>query len=170
MYVNNYDSTEQCALRGQSAEVLFERWLRNNRDYRKATLEEQYKHIDFVIRSIHGDEITIDVKAPKKINRNDKSTSEDILWVEFVNVRGDKGWLYGDNDFIAFYIQKEGIFYVIETSKLASLCESLCNQGYTNSSKDALYKKYTRAGRKDVISMIKFDDIKTLPCWKLKVN
>lgn len=98
MYINKKDYTGESARMGQTAEDLFENWLKEHqRKYRKATLSEQYKHIDFIINSEKlNKDIKIDVKASKKVNRNDTSTNNDILWVEFKNVQGKNGWLYGE--------------------------------------------------------------------------
>lgn len=162
MYINKKDYTGESARMGQTAEDLFENWLKEHqRKYRKATLSEQYKHIDFIINSEKlNKDIKIDVKASKKVNRNDTSTNNDILWVEFKNVQGKNGWLYGENDYIAFHKSDENCFYLVETQELAKVCENICNQGITLYSKDALYHRYTRKGRKDELSMIYFDDLK----------
>lgn len=167
MYVNKFDKNGECAKRGTIAEQKFEQWLiSNGRKYRRATKEEQYRHVDFIIE--HPEYVvTVDIKAPKKQSRNG-NIDEEILWVEFKNVLGNAGWLYGGNEFLAFYTQKEDAFYVIRTSELAMLCEKLCNQGYTSNPKDALYKRYTRDGRKDEISMIKFSDIMKAEFWRIQ--
>ena len=167
MYVNEFDKDKSCAVTGKKAEDLFEKWLiKNEREYRKATLEEQYQHIDFIVKHPETNEdITIDVKAPKKRNRNDDSTSGDIIWVEFVNVNGNKGWLYGNNKYTVFYVKDGHGFLSVETKELADLCEKLCVKGTTTKSSDALYKKYTRKGRQDVISMIEISDL--LDCKSL---
>ena len=162
MYVNRHDRDGSSAIMGQTAEDLFEGWLKQEkRTYRKATLPEQYKHIDFVVVSEKlNKEVTIDVKASKKVSRRDENINTDILWVEFKNVKGNAGWLYGNNDFTAFHKVDENAFYLVKTADLAKLCENLCNQGIVTTSSDALYHRYTRAGRKDELSMIKFEDLK----------
>lgn len=162
MYINKKDYTGESARMGQTAEDLFENWLKlNNRKYRKATLSEQFKHIDFIVNSDKlKKEIKIDVKVSKKVNRKDEAENTNFLWVEFKNVQGKNGWLYGENDFIAFHKIDENCFYLVETKELAKLCEKICNQGNALYSKDALYHRYTRNGRKDELSMIYFDDIK----------
>ena len=167
MYINKFDTTSECATRGKSAEDLFELFLqRTNKKYRPATLIEQYKHIDFVV--FINREITIDVKGPKKISRSQSTLNDDFIWVEFINVRGDKGWLYGQNDLIAFYRASNNSFYVVRTQDLAKLCENICDDRKVFYSSDALYHRYTRAGRKDVISMIKFEDL--LKIYYIKIS
>ena len=90
MYINKKDYTGESACMGQTAEDLFENWLKlNNRKYRKATLSEQFKHIDFIVNSDKlKKEIKIDVKASKKVNRKDEAENTNFLWVEFKNVQG----------------------------------------------------------------------------------
>jgi len=169
MYVNKFDKNGECAKRGTIAEQKFEQWLINNgRKYRRATKEEQIRHIDFVIET--QDKIaTVDVKAAKKPKRNGE-IDEEILWVEFKNVLGNAGWLYGGNEFLAFYTQKEDGFCVVKTAELASLCESLCSEDFVKYPEQALYKRYKRIkyGRDDESSMIKLSDLDKIDCWRLK--
>jgi len=164
MYVNQYDTTQVCGVVGKTYEDLFEEYLiSSNHPYRPATIQEQFNHIDFVVVSKYtGEDVKIDVKAPKKVNRNDTSYVEEIVWVEFVNVRGDKGWLYGECDLIAFYSLKDSVFYIVQREDLANFCEKACDNKRVFHANEALYHKYTRNGRKDVISMIKMSDIKGL--------
>lgn len=174
MYINQFDTTGQCAVRGKEAEDIFERWLiEQGREYRRATKEEQYEHVDFIVKNPLTDEYTtIDVKAPKSICRGDGINNQ-ILWVEFKNVRGEEGWLYGKNGYVAFYhpfhipnshshyfgSDYTNFFIVVKTDEFADLCEKLCNKDSTNDPKDAFYKRYTRAGRKDEISIITMQDV-----------
>lgn len=170
MYINQFDTTGECAKRGNTAEDIFERWLiEQGREYRRATINEQYEHIDFIVKNPIAEEyVTIDVKAPKSITRGGVLSSQ-FLWVEFKNVQGKLGWLYGKNGYIAFYhpyfLNEAPLpypndrFIVVKTEDFAKLCEKLCTKGKTNSPKDALYKRYTRAGRKDEISIITMQDV-----------
>jgi hypothetical protein len=123
---------------------------------REATLEEQYKHIDFVSKL--G---TIDVKGKKRANRR-MQTSSDIQWIEFKSNRGMPGWIYGSQDFIAF--ERDYGFILVKTLDLKNLSENLCNLGdRVYKSTEALYKGYSRKDRCDLLSMIKVEDILTLP-------
>jgi hypothetical protein len=148
---------------GTRAENIFEKILcRFDKKSRKANREEQFRHIDFI--SSLG---SFDVKAQKKVNRDDKTEQNDLIWIEFKNVSGNKGWLYGDSDFIAF--ERESDFLVIKRNYLKGMAEVLCeiNQKVSKAS-DALYKGYTREGRKDLISIIRMEDLESLPheIWK----
>ena len=54
--------------------------------------------------------VKVDVKALKRTNRNDNDVDENIHWVEIRNVRGKKGWLYGDSGLIAFETKDYFVF------------------------------------------------------------
>ena len=160
-YVNKFDQLGESAHVGRKAEDLFEEWLKaKQRDYRPATTEEQYQHIDFVIHSKKlKRDVNIDVKGAKRRNRMDNSSNSRYIWVEFKNVRGDNGWLYGKADYIAFHNDDENVFCVVDRKDLVSLCERVCDDSFVKYPTEALYHKYTREGRKDVLSMLYFDDI-----------
>lgn len=101
-------------------------------------------------------EIKIDHRAPKKINRWDKEINENIHWIELVNVRGDKGWLYGDIDYFCFETSDYLIY--IEKKKLQSFIAFKCKDKIKTETKD-LYKLYTRKNRKDKITLVKTIDL-----------
>lgn len=138
---------------GQASEDSFGELLKGKYpDARKATLEEQYEHKDWICSA--G---SIDVKALKSKNRG-SGRQEDYIWIEFKNNVGDDGWLYGTQDFVAF----EGYddYIIVRTSALRELCELFC---YLNKRVDraseALYKGYSRKNRSDLISMIRRSDL-----------
>jgi len=155
--MSNWKNTESWNF-GQEVEVNFSELLEiRGIKYRKATREEQFKHIDYI--TSFG---TIDVKARKKINRSDNSHQEEFVWLEFKNVRGNKGWLCGDTDIISFEREKD--FILMFRIDLLRWAQGRCdlNQLVSNS-RDALYKGYTRKGRKDLISIVKIVDILEIP-------
>lgn len=138
---------------GQETESNFGETLREHYEgVRPATLQEQYKHIDWVC-SIGS----IDVKAMKSVQRSSKVQS-DLIWIEFKNNCGDAGWLYGSQDYIAFECQKQ--YLLVRRGDLQELAENLCNlDDKVDSAKEALYKSYSRKNRRDIISMIRRDDL-----------
>lgn len=140
--------------RGQEVESDFAKLLKK-RDpaYRKATKQEQYRHIDY--HSYFG---TIDVKAKKRISRNDSSEQDDFIWLEFRNVQGKEGWLTGKTDIIAF--ERNEDFILVSRRKLLKMAKTKCELNKRVSySKDALYRGYQRKGRKDLITIVKMRDI-----------
>ena len=161
-YVNRYDKNGECSKNGNAAEDEFLRILKNKKgihDVRMADKNENiYDHVDHKFTTSDGKVIRIDTKAMKKVSRSDKKTNTDLVWVEFQNVAGKKGWLYGKADLISF--ERENDFVLVSRKKLLELCEKLVNRkNKVDSAYDALYNSYTRVGRKDILSQIKMDDV-----------
>ena len=57
--------------------------------------DDIYRHIDIWVGAN-----SFDVKAAKKTNRSDLLPNYDIHWIELRNVHGDKGWLFGQADYM----------------------------------------------------------------------
>ena len=98
------------------------------------------------------------IKRGYKIKKSD-SQSDMYKHIDFYmsnNVRGNKGWLYGEADYIVFEQINKYIF--IDRENLLKYCLDSVEDDYVNSSSQAIYKKYQRFGRKDVISRIKLSD------------
>lgn len=125
------------------------------KDVREATLEEQYKHMDWIC------EIgSIDVKAIKRVNRHGDKNAERI-WIEFRNTSGNAGWIYGEQDFLAFEGHED--YVLVRRSDLCQLAEMLCDmEDKVDRASEALYKIYSRKNTRDIISMITRDDLLTL--------
>jgi hypothetical protein len=159
IFRSKYDHTGESQKMGQSAESLFEDLARQkNLNPIKATKKQQISHIDFILTAKNNLKYFVDVKARKKSCRSDSKVDDELVWVEFKNVSGNKGWLYGAADYIAF--EREDDFIIVSRLNLITLCDRLINKNLkTNTSKEALYKVYSRIGRNDEISMIKMQDI-----------
>lgn len=140
--------------RGQKVEREFERLLvKRDPNYRRATEQEQYKHIDF--RTYFG---TIDVKAKKRLSRASR-IQEEKLWLEFKNVQGKHGWLTAPHlDVVAF--ERDESFVLVKRVELLELADNLCDLSHMVESTDhAMYRGYSRKGRKDLLSVIKMSDL-----------
>ena len=151
--MSNWKNTESWN-RGQTVENNFSSLLiKRDPNFRKSSLQEQYQHIDYFTN--FG---TIDVKAKKRIARGDGKTQDDFVWLEFKNVGGGTGWLCGKTDIIAFEREKD--FILVKRKDLLKMAYAKCDLNKNvNSSKDALYKGYSRKGRNDLISIVKMIDI-----------
>ena len=158
-YRNKYDYTGESQKNGMTAENSFEDLAKQkNLNPIRATRKQQISHIDFILNAKNGLKYTVDVKARKKSSRSDFKVNDELVWIEFKNVSGNQGWLYGAADYIAF--EREDDFIIVSRLNLVTLCERLVNKKLkTTTSKDALYKMYTRIGRNDEISIIKMQDI-----------
>jgi len=119
---------------------------------RPATRDEQFKHIDFVCNK--G---SIDVKAMKSVSRGSK-IQYNYIWLEFKNKVGDNGWLYGEQDYIAFEFPEQ--YLIVRRTDLAELAECLCDvTDMVGHASLALYKGYTRRNMQDLLSMITSEDL-----------
>ena len=132
---------------GQEAENLFFKELqRRCKDVRFSTKEEnilgQY--------DIVADGIKYDVKATKKLHRGNDFGS-DVFWIEFYNVLGNRGWVKGEADYIAFMKGKQ--FLIVGREELYQLVKTLVTDLTIYRTK-SYCKLYRRKGRKDVLTYI----------------
>ena len=101
-------------------------------------------------------DVKFDVKAIKKTNRYDTEPNENIHWVELKNVRGDKGWLYGDAHYFAF--ETEDYWIIVEKQSLQDLIADKCKDKI-RTLKPELYKLYQRTDRLDIVTLVKTIDL-----------
>jgi hypothetical protein len=120
--------------------------------------QDMKHHID-VIATKDNLVCTFDIKARKKIARADESAQDEWLYVEFQNVRGNDGWLYGKANFIAFELSEA--FLIVHRRSLAKYCEAVVDRTKkVDAPHLCQYKSYTRKGRSDEISLI---EVKRIP-------
>ena len=145
---------DQSWKRGQGVEAMFAKLLNEKAiEARASDLMEQFSHVDYV-----SDCGKIDVKARKRVTRKDSDVQDDLVWLEFKNVQGKIGWVYGKADWIAF--EREEDFVLVKRHDLALMGEKICDLGDRVSvGRDALYKGYQRRGRKDLLSIVKMSDV-----------
>jgi hypothetical protein len=125
---------------------------------------DMYEHWDFKVN-----DSLVDVKGLKRISRSNSEFSTDYTWVEFKNVRGQKGWLQGIANYIAF--EQLDHFLIVGRLDLLHYCQSSISKELVQSSKDSYYKLYSRAGRKDIISLISLSLLKKhVKTWLLKFS
>ncbi len=158
-YRNKYDTTGASFSSGDSAEKSFvSAALKSGLKVRDSSRDEEFKHIDFHIETGQGLKLSVEVKARKKIKRSDAVVNDEYVWVEFKNVRGLRGWLYGSADLVAF--ERADDFLMVSRKDLARLCEKLCNITKINVDPQfPLYTGYQRRDRDDLMSLIKMKDI-----------
>ena len=118
--------------------------------------QDVHQHIDVFLQK-GGKTFSFDIKAMKKLNRHDESAQDQYAFVELKNVRGNKGWLYGDAQFIVF--ERMNCFLVVQRKGLAEYCKTVIQREYVYRPQDALYKFYRRNGRNDLITMVDLDKI-----------
>lgn len=102
-------------------------------------------------------DVHFDVKAIKKINRQDIAVNENIHWVEIKNIIGNNGWLYeGKTDYFSF--ETDQYWIIVSKVKLQSYIKEKC-QKREWTERPELYKLYRRSNRKDVITLVKTIDL-----------
>jgi len=118
------------------------------------------EHWDYLIEK-ENELFKVEVKSQKRINRGDKDEQTQFTWVELRNVRGKVGWLFGKADLIAF--EKEKSFILVKRLELLALVNKKVNLvAKVREAKDALYKIYTRIGRKDKLTLLPTKDIEEI--------
>lgn len=156
---NKYDTTGSSFALGENAESTFVASVQKaGMKITKSSKQDEFKHIDFYVETSDKLKFSVEVKSRKKVKRNDEKVNDDLLWIEFKNVRGMRGWLYGSADLIAF--EREFDFVMVNRKLLARLCEKLCDLTKLNVDlKMPLYTGYQRRDRSDLLSLIKMSDI-----------
>ena len=160
---NKYDKTGDCIQSGLGAEQVFEQIaLSKSLEVKTAKRRDNiHKHIDKYITQDDEGELrtwSVDIKARKKTSRNDSQAQDDWIWIEFQNVRGNAGWLYGEADNIAFETQNN--FIVVDRKSLVNYVEDVVDMGKpVRKSFLAKYKTYRRAGRQDLLTMVELSQI-----------
>lgn len=163
IYRHRQDRTGEAAIIGDWAQRLFyESFTAQGFNVQKGNLgQDKYEHTDFIIEK-GGLKLTTDVKAPKKITRQDKYPSMDWTWVEFVGTTGYPGWLYGPQDTVSMLLPDKTRFMVVNTKELAKMAEQKTSPEFVNRPTDAYYKLYNRSkfgNSKDILTLVKYSDI-----------
>jgi len=127
----------------------------------KSTREQDMReHWDFLVNTSR-----VDVKAMKKLNRHDTKANPYIVYVEFRNVRGDNGWLYGEADWIA--LETEWGFVLVKRLDLVELAETKISSDFTN--RPTVNKSYRRSDRPDEhVGLLNLGDVLQLPYKVIK--
>ena len=135
---------------GDSCEDKFKDLMtsRGHEIYKSSHYDDIYKHIDFYIAGY-----SFDVKGHRHL---------ECIWLEVTNVNGNNGWLKGEATYIVFDIVELKSFCFFKRKDLLNYVQE--NISETTESKEEYNKLYTRAkwGKLDVITKVKFDDIKNL--------
>lgn len=109
-------------------------------------------------------QLRFDVKKIKN-----KKQSQEWLWIEFKNSRGEKGWVHGDAHFVAF--ERKYDFIIVNRKELLQWLNSSKKIRYdlpfVNLAKKAKYKIYKRDGKKEEITQINAKDLQELKSYQL---
>jgi hypothetical protein len=143
-YFENYKKFQAVERKFAGALDMFNKVSFASRD------EDIFDHWDVKI------DIKIDVKAMKKINREDSEPNENIHYVEIKNVHGNKGWLYGEADYFAF--EMKDYYVMVSKVKLQAMIAEKCKDKI-KCARPTLYQLYSREGRSDMMTLVKTVDL-----------
>jgi len=144
------ETTQSCYKIGESAERRFAELLNNPRF---STPKEDMKgHWD--LEDDMG--MRYDVKAMKRLRRNDEEFTDQTHYVELRNVHGKMGWLYGEADYIVFETRRYWI--VVKRRTLMPFIEGLAENS-EQSLEPTVYRLYQRTGRKDLMIVVPTVDL-----------
>lgn len=143
---------------GSDAEQSFVECLesRGHNCIKSTRCQDMWEHWDFLIDGEHK----VEVKARKKARRHDSSPNDEWIYVEFNNVRGDPGWLYGKANYFAF--ERPDGFLIVPRVALVEAAETLIDAEFTD--RPTPYKSYRRHDRPDEhVGVLLISDVLQLP-------
>jgi len=164
---NRFDKKDSLEL-GERAEGLFMAMARQSgwQVLPSSKTENIDEHWDFQITQ-GVEKFKVEVKSAKRVHRSDSELQLNYIWVELRNVRGKIGWLFGKADLIAF--EKSSSFILVKRLDLLAVVNKKVNLvAKVRDPKDALYKIYTREGRKDKLTLLPISDIEEVMFMELK--
>jgi hypothetical protein len=161
-FKHNLDNHD-CSEMGFSAEVIFKQ-LAEKKGYslRVSERQENFNHVDFILQK-NGKEWRVDVKGAKRLKRADAALNYDFVWLEFRTGHGKDGWLAADKGCCTLAFELENEFILVSRKDLFELAKKLCDlEKKVDSAKKALYCGYKRFGRRDLLSLIKTEDLRQI--------
>lgn len=170
-------SKKACYKKGREVEILFSGIAAEYGFHIEECSENEnmFDHTDFRLTNEHGT-VSMDVKARKKKNRQNKKYDDEWVWIEFKNVNGDDGWIYGKADYIVF--EREFDFVLIPRKKLLNWTLQAMKKHNPEELKaksvnSAKYRLYKRFRRFDSITQIELkealEEIDGIQFWKKEV-
>ena len=140
---------KQRVLKFKHQEIQFANAISEHGKIYEANKEQDiFEHWDIKL------ETKFDVKAVKKIQSNDGKTNDNYHWVEFINVNGELGWLYGASDYIAFELDE--YWLIVDRKILRLFIEQKCLSKEKCKTPE-LYKIYSRG--KDKMTLVRTIDL-----------
>jgi len=141
---SNYMSKRHQAMR--QGRFIEKRYMRARPKARKASKEQDiFDHIDFF-----DEEGSVDVKG---------NNLPEEIWLEFKNVKGREGWMYGRADWISFDLPEMGGFVTVLRKNLLDYALDVTDMSSLVPKKQAYKKLYRRKDRMDLITIITINDL-----------
>lgn len=166
---NQYDRRDSLEL-GDTAQLVFKK-VAISKGWKVTPAsqnEDINEHWDYLLEK-DGQSTKVDVKAMKRISRNDANIQDRYIWIELHGVRPyDEGWLYGGKaDHFAFEIMTG--FIIVKREDVIQLLERLVDfKIQVQHPAQAIYRIYQRQGRPDKLTLIETEKLKEIryAFWK----
>jgi hypothetical protein len=124
---------------------------------------DMFDHIDYKYTTKVGKVLTLDFKSLKYVAKpvDDDSAEDAFNIVELTAVDGSKGWVFGKADYICFETSDSWLW--VPRLKLAEFINANVKNEEPmiglKCSTDLYMRKYQRVGRKDVITVVKKQEL-----------
>lgn len=147
---------------GSDAEIKFAQLCKNKYLYklRRSTKFEEIKlHYDYVVEIKNRNKLTysrIEVKSMKSKSRG-KPVDPNVIYLEYKNVAGGPGWIYGASDYIAF--EQPKCFILVSTKDLLNFAENKINEMKLVKKSGIYNTLYSRKNRNDLVGCFMLNDI-----------
>jgi hypothetical protein len=116
--------------------------------YESSEQQDMFEHWDIKLEN------KFDVKAIKRVRTAEGEPDDNIHYIEFVNLNGELGWLYGKSDYIAFELND--YWLIVDRKILVLFAQSKCASKETCQTPE-LYKIYSRG--KDKMTLARTIDL-----------
>lgn len=145
---------------GRVAEIRFQRAAEaKGLEVEKSSKNDDiHLHVDYWLAYDGNGRWGVDVKG---------NNLPDEIWIEFMNVQGNPGWLYGGAEIIAFDMPEVGGFVIVNRLDLADYCERTVEDTIVSDKRDAYMKKYRRNDRQDLITKLKLLDLNKIKSFRI---
>lgn len=161
MRQHKFDTDGSCRENGLTAEQEFQK-IATEAGFRceKASFGFDIRHVDFFLYK--GDELCkkVDVKARKRLSRQDAGVQDELCFIEVLNTNPKwPSWLDGDADYIAF--ERADDFILAPRLQLKEMVSRRCDlTDFVKKSSQCLYKAYRRWNRPhELLTLVKFEDL-----------
>ena len=156
---------EFCFKYGKDAEKRFTKKFLINPKY-PTKYQDIYEHWDVegVLNSVSEQRYKFDIKSSGKLKYSTENKIMKEVWVEGTNISGNKGWIKGNADYIVF--ERENTWFVVNRQELYKLTYNKLSENNFQTGK-GVYLIHTRENRKDKVTQVLFDDMKTIEYYEL---
>ncbi|WNC31766.1 MULTISPECIES: hypothetical protein [unclassified Thermosynechococcus] len=169
MKPNQYDGQGENLKRGLKAEDAFLELARKQgfQVHHASEAADIHEHWDCLLIKGYAS-LKVDIKAVKKIQRQDPQPQDQYTWIELQGVR-DQGWLFGGHsDYIAF--QTLNSFILVQRTALIAFVQKNVDLAVQVTQPTEALKKhqgkypvYRRLGRSDRLILVETDILRQLP-------